>query len=358
MAWRGVSPLPSSQRRERQYDSYCRHATPYHLIPLTRTGQAPGQLYNRAPFCSVCEQPLSDSELYRIGTVAKLTGITVECLRAWERRHGFEPAERDGRTRYYSHDQLKRLEKIKVLIEDGHPISSLVELTDEQLDARMGIARPRITPHRLPQVGLVGPNLLILEQGAEESDLAEVSQRWVSIEDFVSSRAAERAQLDVIAVQIPSLNADVLQRVRRAAPDCRLLAVYQFASREALSLAASKHAASPLAWPLTWTDLMHACATPSNATVRAGRAAPRRFSDHELVDIVARARARNQDAPRHLVTLITDLNAFADYATQCLTESPDSDIYDHLREDASYARAQLERALALTLQPRPVSVEK
>jgi hypothetical protein len=77
-----------------------------------------------------------------------------------------------------------------------------------------------------------------------------------------------------------------------------------------------------------------------------------------LVEIVSRARSRNQDAPRHLVTLITDLNAFADYATQCLTESPDSDIYDRLREDASYARAQLERALSLTLQNRPVPVGK
>ncbi len=301
---------------------------------------------------------MSESELYRIGTVAKLTGISVECLRAWERRHGFEPAERDGRTRYYSHEQLKRLEKIKLLIEDGHPISSLVELSDEQLDARTDIARPRISPHRVPQVGLVGPNLLILEQGAEESDLTEVCQRWVSIEDFVGSRAAERAQLDVIAVQIPSLNADAMQRVRRAAPDCRLLAIYQFASREALSLATEQHGAATLAWPLTWTDLMHACATPSGAASRAGRTAPRRFTDHELVDIVARARARNQDAPRHLVTLITDLNAFADYATHCLTESPDNDIYDRLREDASYARAQLERALSLTIQTRPVSVAK
>ncbi len=56
---------------------------------------------------------------------------------------------------------------------------------------------------------------MILEQEAEDSDRAEVNQRWVSIDDFVGSRAAERAQLDVIAVQIPSLNADNLQRVRQ-----------------------------------------------------------------------------------------------------------------------------------------------
>jgi MerR family transcriptional regulator, light-induced transcriptional regulator len=299
---------------------------------------------------------LSESELYRIGTVAKLTGISVECLRAWERRHGLEPAERDGRTRYYSQDQLRRLEKIKLLIEAGHPISSLVELSDEQLDARTGLRRPRLNPHRLPQVGLVGPNLLILEQEADQSDVAEVCQRWVSIDDFVGSRPAERAQLDVVAVQIPSLNADSLQRARRAAPDCRLLAVYQFASRDALAQVTEQHGATPLAWPLAWSDLMQACATPSGPSARVGRMAPRRYTDHELVDIASRARSRGLDAPRHLVTLITDLNAFADYATQCLTEATDTDTYDRLREDVSYARAQLERALALAIETRSVPV--
>ena len=297
---------------------------------------------------------MSESELYRIGTVAKLTGISAECLRAWERRHGLAPAERDGRTRFYSHEQLKRLEKIKSLTEDGHPISSLVELSDEQLDARIGVTRPRVVTHRLPQVGLVGPNLLILEQEGGDSDLAEVSQRWVGIDDFVGSRPAERAALDVIAVQIPSLNADALQRVRKAAPDVRLLAIYQFATRDALAQTSTQHGATPLAWPLTWTDMMRACAMPAGHATPAGRTAPRRYTDHELVEIAARARQRGFDAPRHLVTLITDLNAFTDYATQCLTESDDPAIYDRLREDSSYARAQLERALATAMETRRV----
>ena len=87
---------------------------------------------------------MTETELYRIGTVAKLTGISVECLRAWERRHGLEPAERDGRTRYYSRSQLQRLQTIKTLTEAGHPISSLVELSSEQLDARIGVTQPRV----------------------------------------------------------------------------------------------------------------------------------------------------------------------------------------------------------------------
>jgi hypothetical protein len=132
-----------------------------------------------------------------------------------------------------------------------------------------------------------------------------------------------------------------------------VLAIYQFASRESLAQT-SQHGATPLAWPLTWNDLMRACAMPAGQTTPAGRAAPRRYTDHELVEIVGRARQRGFDVPRHLVALISDLNAFTDYATQCLTESSDPELYDRLREDSSYARAQLERALANAMDTRRV----
>jgi MerR family transcriptional regulator, light-induced transcriptional regulator len=309
-------------------------------------------LYTSRPL-STSPKPLTEADLYRIGTVAKLTGISVECLRAWERRHGIEPAQRDGRTRFYSHAQLRRLEKIKALVDTGHPISSLVELSDEQLEARTGSARSHASVHRVPQVGLIGPNLLILEQDGDESDSAEVAQRWVCIDDFGNSRQSERANLDAIAVQIPSLNAESIQRVQKAAPDCRLLAVYQFADRDALA-AATRQGVTTLAWPLAWDDLMRACAQPTHRGARVGKTAPRRYSDHELVDIVTRARRLGLDAPRHLVGMISDLNAFGDYATQRLTDAADSELYEALREDVSHARAQLERALAQLLERRAV----
>src|SRR4030095_11084342 len=163
-------------------------------------------------------------------------------------------------------------------------------------------------------------------------------------------RPAERAALDVAVIQVPTLNAEVLERARRAAPDCRLIAVYQFATPAALGEAQALGIRA-LAWPLTWDELMHACATPAGMPARAGRAAPRRFSDRELVALAAQARERSDDTPRHLVGLITQLNAFADYATECSLTQPDlADVHDQIREDTSYARAQLERALALTVE--------
>ncbi len=284
--------------------------------------------------------------LYRIGTVARLTGISVECLRAWERRYGLQPAQRQGNARFYSAAQLRRLQRIKTLLDQGHPISSLVELSGEQLHARLQLRSSTTDHRRLPQVGLVGPDLLLLEQQSQDADTAEICQRWVSLEDFCNSRALERAQLDLVAVQLPSLNPEELHLVRDAAPDCRILALYQFASDQALAQA-QQLGVQPLAWPLSWQALLRACTTPGEGRQQAGKPAPRRYSDHELVALAAKALQRGEATPRHLISLINSLNAFNAYATQCISEAPDdAELHELIREEVSHARAGVELALA------------
>jgi len=290
-----------------------------------------------------------EDDLYRIGAVARLTGISVECLRAWERRYGLVPAERSGRTRYYSHDQVLRLGRIKALIDAGHPVSSVIDLSDAQLDARTR-ANPPVavtSPHRLPQVGLVGTNLVLLEQEGPDSTAIEVAQRWITLEDFLDARERERGALDVVALQLPTLDFSDLDRARRAAPDCRFVIVYRYATRDALA-ALGERGMTALPWPLAWADLERTCVLPAGADAASTRTAPRRFTDHELVAIASRARESQRDAPRQLVGLITDLNAFVDHAAQrVVSDSAEAHVYEQLRADASYARAQLERALAI-----------
>ena len=100
----------------------------------------------------------SADDLYRIGAVASITGISAERLRAWERRYGVTPAYRAGKTRFYSKVQLERLSKLKQLSDNGQPISSIVELSDAELDARLAAQRrmPRRGGRRKPRTGLIG----------------------------------------------------------------------------------------------------------------------------------------------------------------------------------------------------------
>jgi DNA-binding transcriptional MerR regulator/methylmalonyl-CoA mutase cobalamin-binding subunit len=72
--------------------------------------------------------------MYSIKAVSQATGLTVETLRAWERRYGIVVPNRDqtGR-RVYRADDVLRLRRLREATERGHPIGRLAELSEESL---------------------------------------------------------------------------------------------------------------------------------------------------------------------------------------------------------------------------------
>jgi len=72
--------------------------------------------------------------MYSIKAVAQATGLTVETLRAWERRYGLVNPGRDttGRRLYRPEDVL-RLRRLREATERGHPIGRVASLDDAAL---------------------------------------------------------------------------------------------------------------------------------------------------------------------------------------------------------------------------------
>jgi methanogenic corrinoid protein MtbC1 len=70
---------------------------------------------------------------FPIKAVSALTGIGIDTLRAWERRHGAVTPARDGRGRMYSDADIARLRLLRGAVERGHAIGRLAGLTDEDL---------------------------------------------------------------------------------------------------------------------------------------------------------------------------------------------------------------------------------
>jgi DNA-binding transcriptional MerR regulator len=62
-----------------------------------------------------------------------LTGIGVDTLRAWERRHGAVRPIRDNRGRMYTDADIARLRLLRGAVEHGHSIGRLAGLTDAEL---------------------------------------------------------------------------------------------------------------------------------------------------------------------------------------------------------------------------------
>ena len=74
--------------------------------------------------------------MYSIKAVSQATGLTVETLRAWERRYAIVVPQRDGTgRRVYSPEDVIRLRRLREATDRGHPIGRLSQLSDEQLTA-------------------------------------------------------------------------------------------------------------------------------------------------------------------------------------------------------------------------------
>src|SRR5690349_3016876 len=70
---------------------------------------------------------------YPIRAVTRLTGISMETLRAWERRYRAVTPEHTERGRMYSEHEIQRLVLLRGAIENGHSIGQVAHLPNHDL---------------------------------------------------------------------------------------------------------------------------------------------------------------------------------------------------------------------------------
>ncbi len=73
---------------------------------------------------------------YTIGTLSGLTGLSHHTIRAWERRYNaLTPGRSDTNRRIYNQSDLERLALLKRVVELGHSIGQVANLSTDQLRA-------------------------------------------------------------------------------------------------------------------------------------------------------------------------------------------------------------------------------
>ncbi len=76
----------------------------------------------------------STTPKYRIGTVSRLTGLSADVVRVWERRYGaIRPRRSDGGSRLYSDEDITRLRRLRQAVELGHAIGQVARLPEAEL---------------------------------------------------------------------------------------------------------------------------------------------------------------------------------------------------------------------------------
>ncbi len=85
------------------------------------------------------------SGLYPMRVVARLTGLTADTIRVWERRYNaVEPDRTEGNKRRYSGAQVRRLVLLRRATELGHSIGQVARLRDDELRRLIGETGPDI----------------------------------------------------------------------------------------------------------------------------------------------------------------------------------------------------------------------
>ena len=80
---------------------------------------------------------------HRIHRVAKLTGLSKDVIRVWERRYGLvKPSRSSNRYREYSDEEVTLLRFVKAQMEQGATIGALAVEGHDSLVARMRVATP------------------------------------------------------------------------------------------------------------------------------------------------------------------------------------------------------------------------
>jgi DNA-binding transcriptional MerR regulator len=86
---------------------------------------------------------------YPIRAVAQMTGLSLDTLRAWERRYEVVTPRRGDRGRLYSEDDVTRLRHLGQLVDKGHAIGTIAHLDTAQL-ARLLESTDALTPQTHP----------------------------------------------------------------------------------------------------------------------------------------------------------------------------------------------------------------
>ena len=302
------------------------------------------------------------AKTFGIGTVARLTGISVHTLRMWERRYAGLKAQRTstGRRRY-GRDDVEKLSLLKALLDGGEKISQVAALDLEALRDRLTeLEQLRQPVTALPSLGVLGEFVpRLLKQAPDTQQALSVAVQQTDLDRFRSDLALQ--PVDILVLELPTLDARAVNEVRALLPLSRAhraIVLYSFARRAAVD-ELSRAGISALTLPITVTELRQALGslTPrprrpaDEQLTQAPQSLPRdippsRFTRSQLATLAATSTSVECECPRHLADLVNSLGSFESYCQQCEDQNPaDAELHARLRATTAQARWLMEDAL-------------
>ncbi|OQY87960.1 MAG: hypothetical protein B6D39_12160 [Anaerolineae bacterium UTCFX2] len=145
--------------------------------------------------------PGSDKSLYNIGVVARMTGISLATLRAWERRYRFPDSERTaGGHRLYSEREILRLRWVKQRIGEGMQTAQAIQaLKYQESTGQLILAEARPEPTEAQKLAIPAAHIHLYE---ERLVTALISQKFEEADAILGDALAASSPDDLILTLI------------------------------------------------------------------------------------------------------------------------------------------------------------
>ena len=322
---------------------------------------------------------------YKIGAVAKVTGIGTETLRAWERRYqAVVPKRSESGDRIYTRDQLSRLLLLKSLVDTGNAIGTIAHLSvselkrkwDNQMPVRLHESSSQLTTktglNLAPtcRVVLFGDEfpLRVLDGMSDFKDI-EVVAHVSSLHQWKQDYQGATAQ--VVIIERPTINSETQELAKQLLQETsvwHVIVLYGFGSQQDINNLQSSQI-SAIRSSIDVYELARLCvdraggnaktiSASNSATVFDEESIPaRRYSNKQLDDLSRCASVLQCECPQHLSDLIKSLVAFEIYSAECENRNKDdAELHAFLHATTAQARAVIEDALAHVIAYENITV--
>lgn len=303
----------------------------------------------------------STSSGYKIGTAAKMAGISPNTIRTWMRRDYFQASiETESGERILSSEDLRRLKTLKTLIDLGDSIGRIAKLGDAELERRLGELRASSDSNFSNEI----PSLVDLEAAfvspPSSARLSSAVPLFWNTHSFESvSQLAERCKTDnslsIALIEFQTRNPrekdDILSFVEEN-PEISVVVVFDFMHRAHLQDLANANV-HMLRWPINsimferylYSMLPHVSRNRIQNT--SAVETPAQLLDERQLEILCNTVPTLAcECPRHVSSLVSSLCAFEEYSKQCVSISPqDKELHDYLFRETARARHIMELAL-------------
>lgn len=318
-----------------------------------------------------------ENEFFEISAVSRLTGISPHVLRVWERRYAVvEPRRSETKRRMYSATDIQRLALLKTLVDNGHAIGTVANLSTRQLQDRIAAvlgedcsdddqSNEADDGERVATVGTKVRRAV--REMVESSESAKLVGEFDNLSDLTKGLRSGAA--DIVIYEKDTIFGDDVEEVRDVFGQLeldRVVYVYHFASEEILKGLKSEGSRT-LRAPVDATAIRQACelkAAPARnqSATRPffdedGEIPPRAFSDEQLAKVATLNSVIDCECPQHIGHLISGLFAFEQYSEQCENRNEkDAELHAFLHRTTAQCRSHMESALAKILEDEGITL--